>query len=175
MAMRTWRLWAGPIAGAWLVAGSAGPGWAAQTVSYEYDGLGRLTRAIYDGATAVTYVYDPSGNITQIEAGTTTAVPGDDTESVALHFAISPAAPSPFSGSTRIRYQVPATVPASIRIYDALGRLVRTLVEGTIEAGEHAAEWDGRTERGEAAPSGVYFYRVEAGGDQAVAPAVLLR
>jgi len=63
---------------------------------------------------------------------------------------------------TTIRYQVPEPGQATLRIYDAAGRLVRELVNGTVEAGSHEARWDGRDVRGRDVASGVYFYRLEA-------------
>jgi flagellar hook assembly protein FlgD len=50
-----------------------------------------------------------------------------------------------------------------LRIYDPSGRLVRTLAEGDMEAGERNVVWDGRDERGHAVPSGVYFCLLSAG------------
>jgi flagellar hook assembly protein FlgD len=49
-----------------------------------------------------------------------------------------------------------------LRIYDAAGRAVRTLVEGVELAGTHEAFWDGRDDAGEALPSGLYFYRLHS-------------
>ena len=44
-------------------------------------------------------------------------------------------------------------------------RLVRRLLDGTLPAGDHAVEWDGRTDAMGAMPSGVYLYRLEAGSE----------
>jgi flagellar hook assembly protein FlgD len=54
----------------------------------------------------------------------------------------------------------------SLRVFDARGRLVRTLVEGYREAGPGSARWDGRDRRGTAVASGVYFYRLTVGGER---------
>ena len=43
------------------------------------------------------------------------------------------------------------------------GRTVRKLVDGTQGAGSHAVDWDGRNDSGRMLPSGIYFYRLEAG------------
>ncbi len=50
-----------------------------------------------------------------------------------------------------------------LRIYDAAGRLVRTLVDGVRPAGSHTAFWDGRDDAGRNAASGAYVCRLEAG------------
>ena len=48
----------------------------------------------------------------------------------------------------------------SLKIYDAAGRLVRTLAEGPEGVGDHSVSWDGRDDSGAAMSSGVYFYRL---------------
>lgn len=45
----------------------------------------------------------------------------------------------------------------SLAIYDVRGRLVRTLVEGKLEAGRHSVVWDGKDTSGRAVASGIYF------------------
>jgi flagellar hook assembly protein FlgD len=54
-------------------------------------------------------------------------------------------------------------VPVRLTIYDALGRVVRVLVQEEKEPGVYTAAWDGRNGRGRAAASGVYFYELRAG------------
>ena len=51
-----------------------------------------------------------------------------------------------------------------LRVYDLLGRPVRTLWDGPLPAGNHRLRWDGRNEAGQAVASGIYFARLEAGG-----------
>ena len=77
-------------------------------------------------------------------------------------FAVSPNYPNPFNPSTSIRYQLPLTAKVSLVIYNTLGQRVRTLVDGTVSAGQHEAVWDGRNESGQAVASGVYIYRFES-------------
>jgi flagellar hook assembly protein FlgD len=48
------------------------------------------------------------------------------------------------------------------RVVDVAGRVVRTLIDRTVERGEHSLIWDGRTDSGERAASGVYFVRLES-------------
>ena len=72
--------------------------------------------------------------------------------------------PNPFSSSATIEYVLPAPAHVSVRIYTFLGRRIRTLDQGDRSTGVHAVEWDGKTDSGEAASSGIYLYRVDAGG-----------
>ena len=49
-----------------------------------------------------------------------------------------------------------------VDIVVAMGRRMRSLLEASLPAGAHSIVWDGRNDRGDAAPSGVYFYQVTA-------------
>lgn len=67
--------------------------------------------------------------------------------------------PNPFNPQTWIDFTLPASGPASLRIYDERGRLVRTLVdESNLAGGAHHLLWDGRDYGGRSAASGVYHY-----------------
>jgi hypothetical protein len=69
--------------------------------------------------------------------------------------------PNPFNPVTTIDFSLAADGRATIRVFDAAGRVVRTLVDGDIEPGEHEAVWDGTTDTGQRAASGVYFVKME--------------
>jgi flagellar hook assembly protein FlgD len=79
-----------------------------------------------------------------------------------------PNVPNPFNPSTLITFDLPVdrTGPTevSLRIFDLTGRLVRVLMEETVDADRHTVRWDGRNDRGNGVPSGVYVYRLAAGG-----------
>jgi hypothetical protein len=69
---------------------------------------------------------------------------------------LSPPAPNPANPRTVIRCNLPQATRATLAIHDPRGRLVRTLADGAMPAGEREVEWDGRDNRGAAAASGVY-------------------
>ena len=71
--------------------------------------------------------------------------------------------PNPFNPSTMIRFEVPATAHVKIRLYDVTGRLVRTLLDETRDAGTFEVEWDGRNGVGDCVPAGLYFCKMTAG------------
>jgi hypothetical protein len=77
-------------------------------------------------------------------------------------FALLQNYPNPFNPVTTIRVEVPAgeTFRSSLVVYDLRGRRVRTLLDGPLGPGNHLFTWDGRDDRGEDVPSGVYIYRV---------------
>jgi hypothetical protein len=72
--------------------------------------------------------------------------------------------PNPFNPTTRISYSIAEPGYVSLRIYNAAGQLVRTLVDEdkVPTAGGFTIEWNGRSDRGQPVASGVYFYRLEA-------------
>jgi hypothetical protein len=67
-------------------------------------------------------------------------------------------APNPFNPVATITYALPGALPVTLRIYDARGRLVSTLVYSDQTAGEHRTMFDAA-----GLASGVYYYRIEAG------------
>ena len=81
--------------------------------------------------------------------------------------------PNPFNPRTTVEFTLSHDATASLRVYDARGRLVRTLLESYVAAGKHSVTWDGRNERGVTVVSGVYFLRLQA-GDQYLARTVNL-
>jgi hypothetical protein len=109
----------------------------------------------------------------------TTAV-GTETEGVAslpTEFALHPPYPNPFNPSTTIGFDLPQAEDVRVTIYDALGRLVESLVpdgvgagSGQLAAGRHRVTWDA-----EDVPSGVYFVRMEAGAYSSTQRVLLLR
>lgn len=75
------------------------------------------------------------------------------------------ATPNPFVSRTALAYELPSRAVVTLRVYDVTGRLVRSLVAGTVqEAGRYTIEWDGRDEQGGSARAGLYFSRLEAVG-----------
>lgn len=135
---------------------------AVQNVTYTYDALGRITSAIYDSTSVVEWTWDPNGNLLARESHSFT-VTVDEPAAPGPAFALSPAVPNPFHGTTAIRFTVPHETRVDLVVYDLTGRRVRTLARGTVPAGEHAAVWDGRDAAGVAVATGVYFYRLDAG------------
>jgi hypothetical protein len=71
--------------------------------------------------------------------------------------------PNPFGASTRVGFLVGSPGPVTLKVYDAVGRLVRTVEGGELPPGRHFLDWDGRDDRGHRAASGVYFLLVSTG------------
>jgi len=83
--------------------------------------------------------------------------------------------PNPVRGSGEVDYDLPYSGQASLKIYNALGQLVRVLVNGEVPAGSHRARWDGKDEQGKKAAAGVYFYTLETKAGSLRKKAVLVR
>ena len=75
----------------------------------------------------------------------------------------------------RIAFSIDRPGRVALRVYDAAGRVVRTLVDGPKDAREYGAIWDGRDEQGRALPAGVYFYTLRSPGYASTKKMILLR
>lgn len=85
------------------------------------------------------------------------------------------ARPNPFGSATRIVFRLPAPTRVNVNVYDVEGRLVRTLVDRTLAAGEQSVSWDGRANDGSRAGAGIFFYSFRAGDLQETRKLVHLR
>ncbi len=83
--------------------------------------------------------------------------------------------PNPFNSQTRIDFYLSAAGPVFLAVYDILGRTVNTLIDESLPAGKHSAGWDGQSEGGAPAPSGVYFYRLVFEGQRETKKMVLVK
>jgi carboxypeptidase family protein/flagellar hook capping protein FlgD len=69
--------------------------------------------------------------------------------------------PNPFNPMTTIQFSLPRAEHVSLRIYNAQGRLVKTLVNGVLPVGLHDAIWVADDDTGRPVASGIYLYRLE--------------
>jgi hypothetical protein len=83
--------------------------------------------------------------------------------------------PNPFNPVTTIAFTIKEPGHVSLRIYDATGRFVTTLVDESRPAGSYSTGWNGFGVGGKPAASGVYFYRLTAGEFTGTRKMVLLR
>jgi hypothetical protein len=110
------------------------------------------------------------------EVQSATDAPDDPAGRVPARLELQPNHPNPFNPSTEIGYGVPAAGgDVRLGIYDVRGRLVRLLVAGFRGPGTHRAVWDGRDAGGRALPSGLYFYRLQLGGESRSRRMLLLK
>ncbi len=86
-----------------------------------------------------------------------------------------PAQPNPFNRATTIRYQTGSAGRVLLRVFDASGRVVRTLDNSTRKPGRYTAVWDGTDTRGRRVANGIYFYGLDTPDYRNVKKAVLMR
>jgi hypothetical protein len=78
--------------------------------------------------------------------------------------------PNPFNPSTTIHYELPRASHVTLTVYNTLGQIVRELVDGEIDAGQHDVQFNGS-----GLSSGVYFYRIQAEDYVAIKRLLILR
>jgi len=110
----------------------------------------------------------------------TSDVPGWEEESVnrPREISLGQNHPNPFNPVTTIQYSVhgrrtPAQV--TLKVFNIIGQLVRTLVDEEMLPGVHSVTWDGKDERGNQVSSGVYFYQLSAKDQTETKKMVLLK
>jgi len=85
-------------------------------------------------------------------------------------------APNPLNPQSKLSFTTERDGPARALLFDIHGRLVRTILDqGRLPAGTHEFTFDGKTDRGAALSSGVYFYRVESTGGRSQGQIVILK
>jgi N-acetylneuraminic acid mutarotase len=98
----------------------------------------------------------------------TTAVRGEP--KAPRDFALYQNYPNPFNPSTMISFVVPTAGPVTLKIFNALGNEMATLVDGKIEAGTHAIPW-----QADRVPAGIYFYRLQTQNQALTRKLIIIR
>jgi subtilisin family serine protease len=83
--------------------------------------------------------------------------------------------PNPFNPVTRISFTLPDRIYVNLAVFNLEGKLVATLVNEILGKGLHDARWDATDSHGNPVSSGVYFYRLKAGGKVQTRKLVLVR
>jgi hypothetical protein len=78
--------------------------------------------------------------------------------------ALETPAPNPARGSTTVRFALPRSGQVLVAVHDVSGRVVRTLADGSREAGGHVVSWDLRGDDGHVVNPGLYYVRIESAG-----------
>ena len=111
--------------------------------------VGGFFTTIADTRSSNIALYDPIWSSTGI---------GDETLVQRLN-----AFPNPFHRSLSITFSLESQKNVQVAVFDIAGRRVATLLDKTLPAGTHEATWDARNVKGQRAPAGVYFVRVQQG------------
>jgi Peptidase family M28/FlgD Ig-like domain/Immune inhibitor A-like, MAM domain len=97
----------------------------------------------------------------------------DDFSSQRLSFRTASAVPA--RNQALLRLDLPQAAQARVQIYDAAGRRVRTLTDSYLNAGNHTIAWDGTTDAGVSAESGVFWAKAQVAGKELTARLMLVR
>jgi hypothetical protein len=130
-------------------------------------GKPELMRAIYDyyfvkndksmGVHNAKYTFA----ILRAALGSLTGVQPND-QMIPKDFALSQNYPNPFNPTTEIKFSIPRAAHVQLSVYNILGELVATLADGELVPGNYRVSWNGTTQNGTPASSGIYFYRLVA-------------
>lgn len=83
--------------------------------------------------------------------------------------------PNPVQSSTTIEFSLPDPQHATLSIYDAMGRLVKVVLDRDLDSGLHRVEWHGDSQNQQPLANGIYFYRLRTDGNTFHRKLVLLR
>ncbi len=159
---------------------------SASESDFEYHSVYGSATAGFDGTAAlIGYTVDPTYDVSSESYAfyhvTTTDHAGNEGEAASVEgtllsspdasiptvYALSPPGPNPFRGRAAMTFALPEAGKVRLAIYDASGRAVRTLANGTHGAAVHRVVWDARDDGGRLVGPGVYFARISAGAYEA--------
>jgi len=133
-----------------------------QGISYKY----QVDLTYINGSRYYTYTSDKLGPLEIISPKGTeklydinVGVPSDKTDGIIKEYSLLQNYPNPFNPTTTIEYSIPSLSLVTLKVYDILGREVAALVNDEKPAGRYQVTFNGS-----GLASGVYFYRIEAGG-----------
>jgi len=127
------------------------------TTTYTYNGTSwdtTVTKVVNDKNWIIMHLENSEGNVGVKDI---TFITPDD-------YKLLPNYPNPFNPTTNIEYVLPLQKNITIRIYNMLGQVVRTLVNNELKsAGHHSVQWNGFNDAGMKVASGAYIYSLEWG------------
>ncbi len=83
--------------------------------------------------------------------------------------------PNPFNPLTTIRFFIDKRQNLKLEIFDVTGRKIRSLIDKVVPAGSGTIQWNGKNDSGKSVSSGIYLYRLTAGGRSLAGKMILLR
>jgi len=83
--------------------------------------------------------------------------------------------PNPFNPTTSISFDLPELSGIRLTVFNILGQVVTSLVDGRLPAGTHTVSWDGTGQAGQRVASGIYFYRLETEAWSEVKKMIMLK
>ena len=144
-----------------------------KTIGGTEDDYGKYVQVTSDSGyivTGGTHSYGQGDHDVWVIKLTHNPVSVDNTMKIVEQYELSQNFPNPLNPSTKIRYSLPQLSKVVIKVYDILGREIVTLVNEEKQTGTYDITW-----YAENLPSGVYFYRIQAGDYVKTKKMVLLK
>ncbi len=111
----------------------------------------------------------------EVTSNIPTAVEDDLLTNLPYEFSLKQNYPNPFNSETIISFELSQSGDLTLEIFNVLGQNIRQFQQFGISPGTHVINWDGRYQSGRQAPSGIYFYRLQSNGYQAVKKMIFLK
>lgn len=80
-----------------------------------------------------------------------------------VDYSLSHAFPNPFNPSTTLKFSLPKEEKVTIKVFNVLGKEIKTILNETRNSGETQITWDGTDNKGNQVTSGVYIINMQAG------------
>jgi hypothetical protein len=141
-------------------------------ISHDNEGhdIGRLYLMYYDDISWGSYQQTPpvgqntGGSVKYMALDIVFPVANEDNSVVPSRAMLAQNYPNPFNPETSISFNLPKAGNATLNIYNSKGQIVKNLVQGNLNAGEHKLVWNGTDNAVKGISSGVYFYKLTAQG-----------
>ena len=91
------------------------------------------------------------------------SLPLENEVSIPTDYVLSQNFPNPFNPTTEIQFQLPEENHVTLTIFNSLGNEIARLIDAHVDAGTHTVQWNAKDVNGIQLPSGIYFYRIQAG------------
>jgi hypothetical protein len=139
------------------------------------NGLDKGSTYYWRAASSTTDGSSTSGysGMASFKTGGVTAV--EDVVVLPTEYSLSQNYPNPFNPTTIITYSLPKNSFVTLKVYDMLGREVKTLINNEMAAGTHTLQWNGVDNFGTKVASGSYIYRITSGDFVSVKKMVLIK
>ena len=83
--------------------------------------------------------------------------------------------PNPFNPTTTISFEIGESGKTQVEIYNVKGQKIKTLLDETMDIGQHSVIWIGNDDDGKHVSSGMYFYKISVSGEQKVNKMIMLK
>lgn len=126
-----------------------------------------------DAASGIATPYNLRMRVEVTSTGGLVSVDGAST--MPVEFELSQNYPNPFNPVTTISYAIPFASSVRLSVFDVIGREVALLVNENQMPGRYTVRWEGRGNSGQILASGVYFYRLESGGNASAKKMIFMK